>query len=194
MGTSPQSQPAAQLHKGLLIAIIATLAVGSAFVLVGIFIIVRACLRPRRRTRPKPSLPILADPYADDQSFDIKEKDSPVFGGKERFSSQNGIWTLAIYPLTDTLPTPAQAAGMTRKLDDDNPLYDHNALSSHSQWPQLSNAIHRSQLPSSHPMHSQTVPMLVLPKAAPPYQAVRRFFTARYHCTLSRLSMPKISA
>ncbi|KAK0463960.1 uncharacterized protein EV420DRAFT_1520922 [Desarmillaria tabescens] len=175
------THPAAQPHKGIPVAAIATLAVGSALLLVGVFILIKAFSRPRRRTRPKPSLPILADPYADDQPFDIKEKDSPVFGGKERFSSQNGLWTLADYPPATVLPAPAQAAGMTRKLGNDNPPYDYNALNSHSQWLQSSNDIPRSQL-SSHPMHSQSVPALVVSKTTPSYQnplarAVSRFST-----------------
>ncbi|KAK0451049.1 hypothetical protein EV421DRAFT_1776843 [Armillaria borealis] len=161
-----QSHPAAQSRKGIPIAAIATLAVGSALLLVGVIIIIKACSRPRQRTRPKPSLPILADPFADDQPFDIKEKDSPVFGGKERFSSQNGLWTLVNYPPTAVLPAPSQAAGLARNLGDDEP----------------SNDIPRSQLPS-HPMHSQSVPSLVVSKATAPYQnslarAVSRFSTA----------------
>ncbi|KAK0228716.1 hypothetical protein IW262DRAFT_1352569 [Armillaria fumosa] len=159
------SHPAAQSHKGIPVAAIATLAVGSALLFVGIIIIIKACSRPRKRTRPKPSLPILADPYADDQPFYIKEKDSPVFGGKERFSSQNGLWTLANYPPA-AVPPPC----------------DFNAPVSRSHWLQPSNDISRSQLPS-HPMYSQSVPSLVVSKATVPYQnslarAVSRFSTA----------------
>ncbi|KAK0210927.1 hypothetical protein DFS33DRAFT_1296392 [Desarmillaria ectypa] len=177
-----QSHPVTQSHKGIPVAAIVTLTVGSALLLVAVFILTKAFSRPRRRTRPKPSLPILADPYADNQPFDIKEKDSPVFGGKERFSSQNGLWTLANYPPTAVLPAPAQAAGLTRKLGDDNPLYDYNTPVSRSQWLQPSNDIPRSQL-SSHPIHSQSVPALVVSKATTPYQnplarAVSRFSTA----------------
>ncbi|SJL00573.1 uncharacterized protein ARMOST_03886 [Armillaria ostoyae] len=177
-----QSHPAAQSHKGIPVAAIATLAVGSALLLVGVIIIIKACSRPRQRTRPKPSLPILADPYADDQPFDIKEKDSPVFGGKERFSSQNGLWTLVNYPPTAVLPAPSQATGLARNLGDDEPTCNFNAPVSRSHWLQPSNDIPRSQLPS-HPMHSQSVPSLVVSKATAPYQnsltrAVSRFSTA----------------
>ncbi|KAK0196935.1 hypothetical protein F5146DRAFT_1153725, partial [Armillaria mellea] len=163
-----QSHPAAQSHKGIPVAAIATLAVGSALLFVGIIIIIKACSRPRQRTRPKPSLPILDDPYADDQPFDIKEKDSPVFGGKERFSSQNGLWTLANYP--------------SRCCTTCTPPCDFNAPVSRSHWLQPSNDIPRSQLPS-YPIHSQSVPSLVVSKATAPYQnslarAVSRFSTA----------------
>ncbi|KAK0503439.1 hypothetical protein EDD18DRAFT_1064299 [Armillaria luteobubalina] len=176
------SHSAAQSRKGIPVAAIATLAVGSALLLVGIVIIIKACSRPRKRTRPKPSLPILADPYADDQPFDIKEKDSPVFGGKERFSSQNGLWVLANYPPAAVLPAPSQAAGTTRNLGNDEPPCDFNAPVSCSHWLQPSNDLSRSQLPS-HPMYSQSVPSLVVSKATVPYQnplsrAVSRFSTA----------------
>ncbi|KAJ3822023.1 hypothetical protein EV361DRAFT_921538 [Lentinula raphanica] len=98
--------PTAAIHSAsvtqkLPTTIIALLAVGSAFFLLGIFIVVKACTRPTRRTRPKPSLPILDDAFADDDLYSPAKADSPIFGGKERMPSQNGngtpAWTWTQY-------------------------------------------------------------------------------------------------
>ncbi|THU88415.1 hypothetical protein K435DRAFT_969514 [Dendrothele bispora CBS 962.96] len=74
-------------HK-LSAAIIVLLAVGSAALVLGLLIVYRAYSRPARRTRPKPSLPILDNSF-DDELY--KTKESPLFGGAERFSSQTGL-------------------------------------------------------------------------------------------------------
>ncbi|KAJ3889430.1 hypothetical protein GG344DRAFT_78794 [Lentinula edodes] len=90
----------ASAHK-LPMTVVAILAVGSAFFLLGIFIVLKACTRPTRPTRPKPSLPILDDAFADDDLYSPTKVDSPIFGGKERLSSQNEsgapTWTWTQY-------------------------------------------------------------------------------------------------
>lgn len=96
---------------GMTAPIIALIAVGSACVLVGAIIVIKACSRPKHKTFPVPSLPILDDHYGNDR-FDTKE--SPVFGGEERFSSQAGtnsmLWTWTQYPQTkSTIERPAPA-------------------------------------------------------------------------------------
>ncbi|KAJ3787773.1 hypothetical protein GGU10DRAFT_308302 [Lentinula aff. detonsa] len=101
--------PALAAHK-LPITIIAVLAVGSAFFLLGIFIVIKACTRPTRRTRPKPSLPILDDAFADDDLYSPTKVDSPIFGGKEHMSSQNENgapgWTWTQYSEAKTQANP----------------------------------------------------------------------------------------
>lgn len=94
-------------HK-LSITIIAVLAVGSAFFLLGIFIIIKACTRPTRRTRPKPSLPILDEAFADDNFYGTAKLDSPIFGGTERLSSQTEttLPTWTYYSEAKTEPVP----------------------------------------------------------------------------------------
>lgn len=62
---------------------ISLLASGAACIIVALFIIIRACSRPRRRT-PTPSLPILEDGF--DDIYKPGVEDSPLFGGKERIS------------------------------------------------------------------------------------------------------------
>ena len=81
------------------LAIIVLLAVGAGLLLLGICIIIRMCIRPTRRPRPTPSLPVLKDLDLDDQFYE--SKDSPIFGGKERLSPlhANGpMWTWVQYP------------------------------------------------------------------------------------------------
>ncbi|KAJ4487867.1 hypothetical protein J3R30DRAFT_3432023 [Lentinula aciculospora] len=114
--TTIQSTSAA--HK-LPMTTIAVLAVGSAFVLLGIFIILKACTRPTRRTRPKPSLPILDDAFADDDLYNPTKVDSPIFGGNEHLSSQNEdgtpAWTWTQYSgaKTEAVPPYSQANSST---------------------------------------------------------------------------------
>ncbi|KAF8892516.1 nucleotide-sugar transporter-domain-containing protein [Infundibulicybe gibba] len=51
--------------------------------------------------RPKPSLPIFDDPFAEETGMSTKESESPIFGGKERLSprpaSNNGFGTWTQY-------------------------------------------------------------------------------------------------
>jgi hypothetical protein len=78
----------------LLVIIFASL--GGAFVLVLVFVLFRIRSRPRRRYHPTPSLPILQDAFPDRPAAE----DSPIFGGKERFSSTLGNdekWTWTQY-------------------------------------------------------------------------------------------------
>ncbi|KAG6899738.1 hypothetical protein C0993_007267 [Termitomyces sp. T159_Od127] len=83
----------AQSRK-LSIPLIVLLAVGCALIFIGIFSLIKYYSRPTRRLRPRPSLPVLDDPFADDKELALE--DSPIFGGKERTS--NGIWSWSHYP------------------------------------------------------------------------------------------------
>ena len=115
--TSPPNTPvdASETVKGHVInaAIIVLLTVGSALVLVGACIVIKMCTRPRRKF-PVPSLPIIREPEEDEDFFDDKE--SPIFGGNERFSPMPGVpggptWTWVQYPHTKLAQPAVQTSG-----------------------------------------------------------------------------------
>lgn len=107
--------------------IIVLLAVGSGLLLAGLLILIKFCSRPARRPRLIPSLPILDDPFVDDDRFQAKaSKESPIFGGKERLSPRpgsNGLWAWTQY--SQPGPGKAQAASINMG---DNP-YGYGAVS-----------------------------------------------------------------
>ena len=75
-------------------AAIILLAAGSVLFVATILILTKLWIRPRRRSHPTPSLPILQD------AFPHKKlgEESPLFGGKERLSSQPATpWTWTQY-------------------------------------------------------------------------------------------------
>ena len=78
-------------------ASIILLAAGSVLLVATILILAKLFVRPRRRSHPTPSLPILQDVFPHRKLGD----ESPLFGGKERLSSQpimNAIpWTWTQY-------------------------------------------------------------------------------------------------
>ncbi len=120
VGTGPPktpndtSQSAASKTHSINLALIILLGVGSALLLLGSCILIKMCTRPRRQERPKPSLPIFEDADPEDDFFEAKE--SPIFGGKERFSPMPGpggpTWTWVQYPHAK-LTQPALAATMS---------------------------------------------------------------------------------
>ena len=143
--------------------IITLLAVGAACVLLGIFIIIKVCSRPRRRTHPTPSLPILDDPFPDHDKFTGPE--SPIFGGKERFSprpgSNSGLWAWTQYPqpqpqLGPIIAKPAQAAGYGKVAGGDS-IYGYGGVSG-SQGMQEKNTIQYpfDSHPHAHGVSTQT--------------------------------------
>lgn len=97
--TTPRQLPA--------VAII-LLATGGMLFVASILILTKLCLRPRRRSHPTPSLPILQDTFPQSKMGD----ESPLFGGKERLSSQpqhNAVpWTWTQYQ--SDMPKPAPVA------------------------------------------------------------------------------------
>lgn len=82
--TTAASQPPPHLS----VVVIVLIAVGSAFLLVLAFVVVRLCNRPRKHL-PTPSLPILQDPFQDDEKRADPDEES-LFGGKERASVRSG--------------------------------------------------------------------------------------------------------
>lgn len=61
---------------------------GGAFFIVVVLVIVKIRNRPRGRMHPTPSLPVLQDSFPDGEKSLCE--DSPVFGGRERFSPSLG--------------------------------------------------------------------------------------------------------
>jgi hypothetical protein len=118
-GPSSIPSPATTLHnqgvsklppgKHLPTVSIVLLVIGGVLVAVGLFAVFKVCCRPRKRTYPTPSRPILQDPFQDEPKCDPDEES--LFGGKERTSTQGGgnevllNWTQ--YPHTSVMkPLP----------------------------------------------------------------------------------------
>lgn len=93
--TALQASPT-QGPKHMAVAEIVVIAIGGAFVLFGIFAATWICTRPKKRSHPVPSLPILHEDYVERKEEADEES---LFGGKERTSARpgsNGIlynWT-----------------------------------------------------------------------------------------------------
>lgn len=95
--TTPHQLPAAA---------IILLAAGSVLFVATILILTKLYIRPRRRSHPTPSLPILQDTFPPRKLGD----ESPLFGGKERLSSQPAIsipWTWTQYQSDGQKSAPA---------------------------------------------------------------------------------------
>lgn len=114
---SPSSNPASDTKHNVQsntthhfsTVIIILLAVGAAFLLVAAFILFRLCTRQKKRIRLIPSLPILQEALSNEK-FD---SESPIFGGKERFSTASPRTNTVLWPWTQYqsgIPRPAQAA------------------------------------------------------------------------------------
>jgi hypothetical protein len=88
------------------------LATGGVLFVASILILTKLFLRPRRRPHPTPSLPILQDVFPQSKMGD----ESPLFGGKERLSSQPGNnavpWTWTQYQ--SDMPKPAPIASILK--------------------------------------------------------------------------------
>ncbi|KZT09529.1 uncharacterized protein LAESUDRAFT_741804 [Laetiporus sulphureus 93-53] len=93
-GPQTQTHPARQLSA----VIIVLIGIGSAFLLLLVFVLCRMFRKRRRWSYPTPSRPILQDPFADRATDGDEES---LFGGKERISGRpgsNGLWTWTQYP------------------------------------------------------------------------------------------------
>ncbi|KAJ7774490.1 hypothetical protein DFH07DRAFT_799816 [Mycena maculata] len=99
---------------------ISLVAIAGAFLLLGLFVTLKLCVRPTRRPLPVPSRPILDDPFPEDDVFETKLEDSPVFGGKERLSERpgnSGLWNWTQYPTpatTTVAPSASYGAQLSR--------------------------------------------------------------------------------
>ena len=98
--------------------IITLLTLGGAFLVVAILIGVKVWIQPRRRSHPRPSLPILQDAFSPARKMG---DESPLFGGKERLSSQTGDggvpWTWTQYQSGIPKPVPAAEVSKSRETD-----------------------------------------------------------------------------
>lgn len=99
--TSTQQATSTHAPKHMPPAEVATIAVGGAFVLFGIFAAIWIYTKPKKRTYPTPSLPKLQEDYMEKKA-EIDEES--LFGGKERPSplpGSNGVlWAWTQYPHT----------------------------------------------------------------------------------------------
>ena len=175
-------------QRSLSSTVIALLAVGSACLVLLLFIVIRSCTRPKRRPRLTPSLPILNDEYL----VDLESKESPIFGGKERLSPKMDSW-ITLDPcyhnseystLSSALSRPARVAkfGTGTSADD--------CIVSRSPRPQekASYSVCMSTLPYSRADHGATVSSLLEKRPTSiyqaPYQQVQKAITQ----TIKRLS------
>ena len=96
--------------------IITLLTLGGAFLVIAILIGVKVWIQPRQRSHPTPSLPILQDAFSPARKMG---DESPLFGGKERLSSQTGNggvpWTWTQYQ--SGIPKPAPAANVSKSAE-----------------------------------------------------------------------------
>ncbi|KAF8350636.1 hypothetical protein F5887DRAFT_940235 [Amanita rubescens] len=103
---------ASPLQRSFSSTVVGLLAVGSACLVLLIFILIRSCTRPKHRPRLTPSLPILDEEYL----VDLESKESPIFGGKERLSPKIDSWIT----LDPAMSRPPRAAkfGVGAGVDD----------------------------------------------------------------------------
>jgi hypothetical protein len=105
--------------------IITLLTLGGAFLVIAVLIGVKMWIQPRRRSHPTPSLPILQDAFPPARKMG---DESPLFGGKERLSSQTGSggvpWTWTQYQ--SGIPKPAPAANVSKSGESDQMPLRHS--------------------------------------------------------------------
>jgi len=114
--TTPHQLPAAA---------IILLAAGSVLFVATILILTKLYIRPRRRSHPTPSLPILQDAFPPRKLGD----ESPLFGGKERLSSQPAMsipWTWTQYQSDGQKSAPA--AKISKSCATNQPPIRHSRL------------------------------------------------------------------
>jgi hypothetical protein len=106
-------------------AAIILLAAGSVLFVATILILIKLYIRPRRRSHPTPSLPILQDAFPPRKLGD----ESPLFGGKERLSSQPAMsipWTWTQYQSDGQKSAPAASISKSRPTN--QPPIRHSRL------------------------------------------------------------------
>ena len=107
LGESQQGHTDGQVSKHVPIVVIVLVAIGVTFLLLGALIFFwRVQNRPRKRSCPTPSLPILQDPFADQE---VKGDEESLFGGKERSSAVARPNSNGLYPWVQYTPKPSDA-------------------------------------------------------------------------------------
>jgi hypothetical protein len=168
--------------------VIALLAVGSACLVLLIFIVIRSCTRRKSRPRLAPSLPIIDDEYL----VDLESKESPIFGGKERLSPKIDSW-ITLDPcyhnstystLSSALSRPARAAKFGTRIT------ANDSTVSRSPRPQetASYSVCMSALPYSRADHGTTVSSFLEKRATSTYQAPYQQVQKAITQTIKRLS------
>ncbi|KIY72229.1 hypothetical protein CYLTODRAFT_440802 [Cylindrobasidium torrendii FP15055 ss-10] len=125
--SAPESSTSESSGPKIPVAEIVALSVGSFLVLLSLLIFLKACcIRPKRYNRPTPSLPILNENYGVRDFGDVHEKESPIFGGKERFSAPdwpswaNDNQANSYIRLEDAIPMPPTYADPHAKQHQSN--------------------------------------------------------------------------
>lgn len=185
--TTSAQHSTVQPHK-LSTIVITLLAVGAGCLLLGIFIIIKFCSRPARRPRPTPSRPILDDAFAEDTRF---EKESPIFGGKERLSPRPGSngapWTWTQYPQPGLGVFPPEQAAIPS---------DIGGMAGHGAVPRSSHL--RGRMSSGNGQyhftgHGRSQSAFTQTPANSPYQAPLKHVQDAITSTVDRFSMTSMS-
>ncbi|KAJ7219363.1 hypothetical protein GGX14DRAFT_21148 [Mycena pura] len=143
---------------------VSLIAIAGACLLLVLIVTIKLCMRPTRRPLPVPSRPILADPFPEDDAFQAKLEDSPVFGGQERLSERpgySGLWQWTQYSATPaTTAISPSTKGVTnqpshsRNTDAGKKIHHPFANGAHSVGVRISEA----SLNSTYPEPVQQVP------------------------------------
>ncbi|KAG6814479.1 hypothetical protein H0H92_000004 [Tricholoma furcatifolium] len=178
------SRGTAQQPRKLAVPFIILLAVGCALFVIGIFSVVRHYSRPTRRPRPRPSLPVLDDPFADDKGYRID--DSPIFGGKERMSDDIGSW---LHPTQSEIMTVKPPSIVAK-----GPSYDYDSMVRSSQLQGLtSTAGPTLRAPSTYSGHGHTQSVPIITTGNSPFQASLQQIQEALSRTASRASVTTAS-
>ncbi|KAK7693477.1 hypothetical protein QCA50_003045 [Cerrena zonata] len=99
--SAPDHSPSSK-HPSTVVIIV--LSIVAAFILFGLIAACWVYTRPKKRTTPTPSLPILQDEYMDEK---VSVDEESLFGGKERVSAQPGtgpvLYNWTPYPHTSVI-------------------------------------------------------------------------------------------
>ncbi|GLB34878.1 hypothetical protein LshimejAT787_0204430 [Lyophyllum shimeji] len=198
-GPEPSLASAAEAHqtspsRRLSIPLVVLLAIGSGLLLIGVVALLRYYGRPARRPRPKPSRPILDDPFADDKEF---ADESPIFGGKEimspRPNANGGLWSWSQYPHPGTaVSKPDEVAKPSKTSGGICPGYGV----AHSPRPPSSKVSYsgrngKAQYHISSHAHTQSVPIAT--SGDSPYQASLDQVQGALSRAVSRISAASMS-
>ncbi|KAG6816445.1 hypothetical protein H0H87_006000 [Tephrocybe sp. NHM501043] len=179
------NQATTQAHK-LSIPLIVLLAVGCALLVIGIFSLIKYYFRPARRPRPRPSLPVLNDPFVDDKEFPLE--DSPIFGGKERMSNGNWSWSHYPQPEIAVIKPPSVAQPSITRVPAQESSYESGSAprSPRQQGLSLSGTNWRIQSTYSGHGHTQSVPTVTSGNS--PFQASLQQLQGALSRTVNRVS------
>ncbi|KAJ7063385.1 hypothetical protein C8F01DRAFT_1132805 [Mycena amicta] len=188
ISASLESAPAQVSSRRLSGMAISLIAVAGVCFLLAVVVAIKLCIRPARRPRPVPSRPILNPSYPEDDIFEIKLEDSPVFGGKERLSERpdnGGLWQWTQYSAGNqkTLPPQPLASDKTEK-----PRLSQ--VSAASTYPAPMQQVHNALNRAANRISLASASLYPASPAVPSAQLVTSF-TADGHSVIERVN-PKI--